>query len=95
MFTSQAEDPKDEPWFGVKVNAVVQVGLQYMHWSDASITWGREDHPPLMPRPGGYALVLDSIVFSETHTCRFCACSSMEAAASTCFIILRWRSSGS
>jgi hypothetical protein len=24
-----------------------------------------------MPRPGGYALVLDLIVFSETHTCRF------------------------
>jgi hypothetical protein len=24
-----------------------------------------------MPRPGGYALVLNPIVFSETHTCRF------------------------
>jgi hypothetical protein len=24
-----------------------------------------------MPRPGGYALVLDPIVFSDTHTCRF------------------------
>jgi hypothetical protein len=71
VFTSQTEDPKDEPWFGVKVNAVMQVGPQYMHWSDASITWGREDHPPLMPRPGGYALVFDPIVFSETHTCRF------------------------
>jgi hypothetical protein len=65
------EDPKDEPWFGVEVNALMQVGPQYMHWSDASITWGREDHPPLMPRPGGYALVLDPIVFSEMHTCRF------------------------
>jgi hypothetical protein len=46
-------------------------GLQYMHWSEASITWGREDHPPLMPRPGGYALVLDPIVFSEMRTYRF------------------------
>jgi hypothetical protein len=71
VFTSQMEDPKDEPWFGVEVNAVIQVGPQFMHWSDASITWGREDHPPLMPRPGGYALVLDPIMFSETHTCRF------------------------
>jgi hypothetical protein len=35
------------------------------------MTWGHEDHPPLMPRPGGNALVLDLIVFSETHTCRF------------------------
>jgi hypothetical protein len=24
-----------------------------------------------MPRPGGYALVLNPIMFSETHTCRF------------------------
>jgi hypothetical protein len=42
-----------------------------MHWSEASITWGRDDHPPLMPRPRGYALVLNPIVFSETHTCHF------------------------
>jgi hypothetical protein len=65
------EDPKDEPWFEVEVNAVVQVGPQFMHWSDASITWGHEDHPPLMPKPRGYALVLNPILFSETHTCRF------------------------
>jgi hypothetical protein len=65
------EDPKDELWFGVEVNSVIQVGPQYMHWSDASITWGCEDYPPLMPRPGGYALVLDPIVFSETHTYQF------------------------
>jgi hypothetical protein len=44
---------------------------QYMHWSEASITWGREDHPALMPRPGGYALVLNPIMFSEMHTCHF------------------------
>jgi hypothetical protein len=71
VFTTQKEDPKDEPWFGVEVNAVMPEGLQYMHWSKASITWGREDHPPLMPRPGGYALVLNPIVFFETRACRF------------------------
>jgi hypothetical protein len=65
------EDLKDEPWFSVEVNAVMQAGPQYMLWSEASITWGHEDHPPLMPRPGGYALVLNPIVFFETHTCRF------------------------
>jgi hypothetical protein len=42
-----------------------------MHWSEAAITWGREDHPRLMPNPGEYALVLDPIVCSDTHTCRF------------------------
>jgi hypothetical protein len=69
VFTTQREDPRDEPWFGVEVNAVTPVEPQYMHWSEVSITWGREDHPPLMPRPGGYVLVLNPIMFSETHTC--------------------------
>jgi hypothetical protein len=44
---------------------------QFMHWSEAAITWGREDHPPLMPNPREYTLVLDPIVRSDTHTCRF------------------------
>jgi hypothetical protein len=44
---------------------------QFMHWSKASITWGREDHLPLMPRPGGYALVSNPIMFYETLTCWF------------------------
>jgi hypothetical protein len=44
---------------------------QFMHWSEASITWGRKDHPPLMPRPRGYALVLNPIMFSETHMSHF------------------------
>jgi hypothetical protein len=44
---------------------------QFMHWSKASITWGREHNLPLIPRPGGYALVLNPIMFSKTHTCRF------------------------
>jgi hypothetical protein len=42
-----------------------------MHWSEAAITWGREDHPRLMPSPGEYALVLDPVVCSDTHMCRF------------------------
>jgi hypothetical protein len=40
-----------------------------MHWSEEAIAWGREDHPPLMPSPGEYALVLDPIMRSNTHTC--------------------------
>jgi hypothetical protein len=71
VFTTQKEDPKDELWFGIEVNAVMPAEPQYIHWSKVSITWGREDHPPLMPRPRGYALVLNPIMFSETHTCRF------------------------
>jgi hypothetical protein len=42
-----------------------------MHWSQASIMWGREDHPLVMPRPEGYALVQNPVMFSDTHTCCF------------------------
>jgi hypothetical protein len=31
VFTTQKEDPKDEPWFSIEVNAVMQAGPQYMH----------------------------------------------------------------
>jgi hypothetical protein len=42
-----------------------------MHLSEAAITWGREDHPPLMPSHGEYAVVLVPIMRSDMHTCRF------------------------
>jgi hypothetical protein len=71
IFTTQKDDVKDDYWFGVEVNTVMLAEPQYMHWSEASISQWREDHPPLIPRPRGYALVLNPIVFSETHTCRF------------------------
>jgi hypothetical protein len=61
IFITQKDDGKDDCLFGVEVNAVMPAEPQYMHWSEASITLGREDHPPLMPRPGGYALVLNPI----------------------------------
>jgi hypothetical protein len=44
---------------------------QFMHWSEAAITWGHEYHPRLMPSPGEYALVLDPVMCSDTHTYRF------------------------
>src|SRR4051812_35449942 len=44
---------------------------QYMHWSDNLITWGKEDHPGLMPNPGSYALVVDAIVAAPRYSCLF------------------------
>jgi hypothetical protein len=38
VFTTQKEDPKDEPWFGIEVKTVMPAEPQYMHWSEASIT---------------------------------------------------------
>jgi hypothetical protein len=71
VFITQEKDKRNDLWYKAKVNAVMPREPQYMHWSKASITWGREVHPPLMPNPGEYALVLDPVVFSDTHTCRF------------------------
>jgi hypothetical protein len=42
-----------------------------MHWSKAAINWGCKDHLRLMPSPGEYALVLDPVVCSDMHMCRF------------------------
>ena len=33
---------------------------EYVDWSEQSITFGREDHPPAVPRPGHAALVLEA-----------------------------------
>jgi hypothetical protein len=52
------------------VNAVMPVEPQFMHWSEAAITWGYEE-PRLMPSPREYGLVLDPVVCSDTHMCRF------------------------
>ena len=35
---------------------------EYLNWSQASITFTRDDHPPQVPRPGHSALVLDAQV---------------------------------
>jgi hypothetical protein len=42
-----------------------------MNWSERAITWGREDHPPIMPTPGHYALVLDPTFIYNKFTCCF------------------------
>ena len=43
----------------------------YLHLLDNTITWGREDHPGLMPNPGSYTLVVDSVIAAPRYSCRF------------------------
>jgi hypothetical protein len=71
IFTTPGKDKRNDLWHKAEVNAVMPAEPQFMHWSKAAITWGREDHPRLMPSPGEYALVLDPVICSDTHTCRF------------------------
>jgi hypothetical protein len=71
IFTIPGKDKRNELWHKAEVNDVMPAEPQFMHWSEAAITWGREDHPRLMPSPGEYALVLDPVMCSDTHTCQF------------------------
>jgi hypothetical protein len=71
IFTTPSKDKRNDLWLEAEVNAIIPAEPQFMHWSEAAITWGCEDHPRLMPSPGEYALVLDPIIRSDTHTCRF------------------------
>jgi hypothetical protein len=71
IFTTPGKDKRNDLWHEAEVNAVMPAEPQFMHWSEEAITWGREDHPRLMPSPGEYALVVDPVVCSDTHMCRF------------------------
>jgi hypothetical protein len=71
IFTTLGKDKRNDLWHEAEVNAVMPAEPQFMHWSEAAITWGREDHPRLMPSPREYALVLDPVVCSDTHMCQF------------------------
>jgi hypothetical protein len=71
IFTTPSKDKRNDLWHEAEVSAVMPAEPQFIHWSEAAITWGREDHPRLMPSPGEYALVLDPVVCSDTHMCRF------------------------
>jgi hypothetical protein len=45
-----------------ELNAIVPAIPQYLDWSDQMIGWGQEDHPPYIPLPGRWALVVDPII---------------------------------
>jgi hypothetical protein len=78
IFTNLGKDKRSDLWYEAEVNAVMPAEPQFMHWFEAAITWGREDHPRLMPSPGEHA--------------GSPACSSTVAAASTFFTGALWRS---
>ena len=52
------------------MNTIIPTKTDFMHWSDRPITWTREDHPAVMPSPGGYALVLNPTIVAR-RTCKF------------------------
>jgi hypothetical protein len=71
VLITQEEDKRNDRWYEAEVNAVMLPEPQYMHWVQGINHPRCKDHPIVMRRPGGYALVLNPIVFSDTHTCHF------------------------
>ena len=71
IFTSESDDKGSRRARAQEVNATMPAVPQYMHWSNNTITWGREDHSGLMPNPGSYSLVVDSIIAPPRYSCEF------------------------
>jgi hypothetical protein len=71
VFTSLGDDKRSERRLRQEVNTVIPAVPEYMHWSERPISWTREDHPAVMPNPGGYALVLDPTIVAAKRTCKF------------------------
>ena len=68
------------------VNTVEPAVPRYLRWSEQSITWSREDHPPRVDNPSQLALVVAPQV-GDINSRRF---SWMEVAASTSFTMRRF-----
>jgi hypothetical protein len=45
IFTTPGKDKRNDLWYEGEVNAIMPAEPQFMHWSEAAITWGCEDHP--------------------------------------------------
>ena len=71
VFTSLGDDKRAECRLRQEVNTIIPAVPEYMHWSERPISWTREDHPAVMPNPGGYALVLDPTIVAAKRTCKF------------------------
>jgi hypothetical protein len=59
VFVTEPIDKQSRHRRAMEVNAVMPAVPKFMYWSEQEISWSRDDHPKVMPSPGGYALVVD------------------------------------
>ena len=71
IFTSESSDKGSRRARAQEVNATMPLIPQYMHWSDCDISWGRADHPSILPNPGNYPLVVDALFAGPKFSCKF------------------------
>src|SRR3954462_12742640 len=71
IFISESSDKGSRRARAQEVNTTMPAVPQYMHWSDCDISWGRKDHPSILPNPGNYPLVVDAFVAGPKVSCKF------------------------
>src|SRR3954464_14897406 len=71
IFTSESSDKGSQRARAQEVNATMPPIPQYMQWSKCNISWGREDHPSIIPNPGTYPLVVDALFAAPRFACLF------------------------
>src|SRR3954468_12142523 len=71
IFTSESTDKGSRRARAQEVNATMPLIPQYMHWSECEISWGRPDHPTILPNPGNYPLVVNALFAGPKFSCKF------------------------
>ncbi|KAM0865800.1 hypothetical protein ACQ4PT_043030 [Festuca glaucescens] len=71
VFMTEPDDKHSQHRRAMEVNVVMPPVPQYLNWSEQPITFDRRDHPAIMPRPGGYAMVLDPTFGLGERNARF------------------------
>ena len=59
IFVTEPTDRLSQNRRMMEINAVMPAVPHFMRWSEQEISWSQDDHPKVMPNPGGYALVVD------------------------------------
>ncbi|KAM0925026.1 hypothetical protein ACQ4PT_004461 [Festuca glaucescens] len=71
IFTTEPEDKNSQHRRSLEVNAVMPPIPQNLNWSEQAIAFDRHDQPAVLPRPGGYAMVLDPTFGTGERNVRF------------------------
>ena len=70
IFTSESTDKGSRRARAQEVNATMPPVPHYVHWSDCDVSWSRADHPAILPNPGNYPLVVDTLFAGPKYSCK-------------------------
>jgi hypothetical protein len=71
VFVTEPTNRQSQYQRSMEVNAVIPAIPMFMLWSEQNISWSQNDHPIMMPNPGGCELVIDPILFGPNIKVKF------------------------